>query len=86
MDSYETASGIVGVEIKARKNIYAKDLSTMKSLADKLGNSWKGGIVVYLGREIKRIDQKIWVIPSRRVFQDFCHPELKFTFRVKREM
>lgn len=65
----ETASGIVGIEIKAREKIYKKDVSVMKALASKLDNSWKGGIVVYLGREIQKIDQNIWCIPSRRLFQ-----------------
>jgi hypothetical protein len=65
----ETGSGIVGVEIKARKNVYSKDLSVMRNLAQKLGNSWKGGIVVYLGREIHKLDHHIWAVPSRRLFQ-----------------
>jgi hypothetical protein len=65
----ETASGIVGIEIKARENIYEKDLRVMKTLASNLGNSWKGGLVVYLGREIQNFDQNIWSIPSRRLFQ-----------------
>ncbi len=65
----ETASGIVGIEIKARENIYEKDLRVMKALASNLGNSWKGGLVVYLGREIQNLDQNIWSIPSRRLFQ-----------------
>jgi len=65
----ETSSGIVGIEIKAREKIYAKDLKVMKKIASNLGNSWKGGLVVYLGREIQKLDQNIWCIPSRRLFQ-----------------
>jgi predicted AAA+ superfamily ATPase len=65
----ETSSGIVGIEIKAREKIYPKDLKVMKKIASNLGNSWKGGLVVYLGREIQKLDQNIWCIPSRRLFQ-----------------
>ncbi len=65
----ETSSGIIGIEIKAREKIYAQDLKIMKKIASNLGNSWKGGLVVYLGREIQKLDQNIWCIPSRRLFQ-----------------
>ena len=65
----ETLSGIVGIEIKAREKIYDKDLKVMKKIAANLGNSWKGGLVVYLGREIQKLDQNIWCIPSRRLLQ-----------------
>jgi len=44
-------------------------LRVMKALASNLGSSWKGGLVVYFGREIKNLDQNIWGIPSRRIFQ-----------------
>lgn len=66
----ETASGITGIEIKSRDKVYQKDFKTMQDVALKLGNKWLGGLVVYRGREIKKIaDPGIWIVPSRRLMQ-----------------
>jgi len=66
----ETERGVIGMEIKSRKIIVGKDIGAMKKIASSLGNRWIGGIVVYRGDSIERIDEpQIWAIPSRRLFQ-----------------
>jgi len=65
----ETPAGITGVEIKFRDKVYAKDFRTMQDVALKLGNRWRGGLVVYRGREVRKAaDPGIWIVPSRRLF------------------
>jgi len=66
----QTGRGFMGLEIKSRKAVVQKDTRALKELGSILGNQWLGGIVVYRGNEIRRIDEpKIWAVPSRRLFQ-----------------
>ena len=65
----ETEQGIIGVEIKGRQKVSPIDIRAMKEVARALGREWRGGLVVYLGDEIKKIaEPNIWAIPSRRLF------------------
>jgi hypothetical protein len=65
----ETETGIIGMEIKARKTIAPKDTTSMKDVASALGEKWRGGMVIYTGNEIRKIaEPDIWAIPSRRLF------------------
>ena len=59
----------LGLEVKSRRTVVAKDTRALKAVADSLGKAWAGGIVVYQGDEIKKIaDSSIWAVPSRRLF------------------
>lgn len=65
----ETGSGLIGMEIKARKEIAKTDYRAMQEIAARLGHAWRGGIVVYQGDVLKKIaEPSIWAIPSRRLF------------------
>ncbi len=65
----ETENGYIGMEIKARKQIASSDLRPMKEIAQGLRKMWQGGILIYQGDSIKKIDEpNIWAIPSRRLF------------------
>ncbi len=65
----ETERGITAVEVKARETVSSVDIKGMKTIAEKLGNLWRGGIVVYRGSQIKKLtDNEIWAIPSWRLF------------------
>ncbi len=66
----KTESGFIGMEIKARETVVQKDIRVLKELGAVLGGKWLGGIVVYLGNEIRRVGEPgIWAVPSRRLFQ-----------------
>lgn len=66
----ETSFGIIGIEIKSRASLAAKDLRPLKMVAEQLGERWCGGMVVYTGDEIKPIGRPdIFAVPSRRLFQ-----------------
>lgn len=65
----KTDHGMIGIEIKSRTQIVSKDISSMKQIAKKLGQEWRGGIVIYQGNKIEKIsDPDIWAVPSRRLF------------------
>ena len=66
----EMSNSIIGMEIKSRATVHAKDTRPMKRLAQKIGKQWLGGLVIYTGREIKPITEpNIWAVPSHRLFQ-----------------
>ena len=52
----ETGNGLIGVEIKPRKATSTKDTQPMRKLARKLGKQRLGGLLIYRGDEIKRLD------------------------------
>lgn len=65
----ELNGGTVGIEIKMRKAVSSVDIRPLKDVAAKLGTAWRGGLVIYLGDEIRKIaEPNIWAVPSRRLF------------------
>jgi len=65
----ELNGGIIGIEAKMRKTVSPVDIRPLKDIALKLGAAWRGGMVVYLGDEIRKIaEPNIWAVPSRRLF------------------
>jgi predicted AAA+ superfamily ATPase len=65
----QTEAGIIGMEIKSRNTIVPSDYRALKEIATCLKQEWRGGIIVYLGNEIKKLSEpNIWAIPSRRLF------------------
>jgi hypothetical protein len=68
----ETSFGIMGIEIKSRAVLAPKDIRSLKMVAEKLGERWHGGMVVYTGNEIKQLaEPDIFAVPSYRLFQAF---------------
>lgn len=65
----ETETGVYGIEIKSRDNCSLSDARGLLEIADKLGSQWRGGLVLYRGKEIKKMgNPSIWAVPSRRMF------------------
>jgi predicted AAA+ superfamily ATPase len=65
----QTNFGIIGLEIKSRGKIVNSDIRPMREIAAKLGKEWRGGLVVYAGKEIKKIGEPhIWTMPFWRLF------------------
>ncbi|HDR15544.1 MAG TPA: hypothetical protein ENN79_08735 [Desulfobacteraceae bacterium] len=63
-------SSFMGLEIKSKEAVVKKDTRVLKELGSILGDQWLGGIVVYRGNEIGRIEEpNLWAVPSRRLFQ-----------------
>ena len=64
----EIEGKLIGIEIKNRKNIIRKDYKNLKIIGEKVGDNWLGGIVLYRGNMMKKIDKNLWIIPSYRFF------------------
>lgn len=65
----ETEEGMIGIEIKARERLARADTRSLTSVAEALGRSWRGGLLVYRGSEISRVGEPaLWAVPSRRLF------------------
>lgn len=63
----ETEKGIIGIEIKMRKEVTPVDTKSLRAIAEKLGQQWLGGIVVYRGNHIKKLPDGNWAVPSWRL-------------------
>lgn len=64
----QTPHGIIGMEIKSRKQVVTKDFTHLKEVGKILQKDWLGGIVVYDGNTIEKIgDPNIWAVPSWRL-------------------
>ncbi len=60
----ENKSGtIVGIEIKAAATIKPNDLKGLSTLREKLGSKFKRGIILYQGKEIVPLGNKIVALP-----------------------
>lgn len=65
----ETATGVLGIEIKDRDGANRSDLRGLRAIAKELGSRWRGGLVVHHGRTIERLDDGtgIWGVPAHRL-------------------
>ncbi len=65
----ETQDGLLGIEIKNRKRVAPTDIRPLKAVAERLGNEWRGGLLVYTGREIMQLsgEHSIWAVPFHRL-------------------
>jgi predicted AAA+ superfamily ATPase len=65
----ETPDGFIGIEIKSRNTVTSKETRNLRVVAEKLKKQWLGGLLIYRGDEIKRLDDfNIWAVPSYRLF------------------
>lgn len=64
----QTVHGLLGIEVKGRGTVGKADTASMKRLADKLGERWLGGLVVYQGERLEELEPGYWAVPSFRLF------------------
>ncbi|GAB4379653.1 MAG: ATP-binding protein [Calditrichia bacterium] len=65
----QTPSGFIGMEVKARNQVSATDITSLKKVANALGESWRGGLVIYRGDKIIDLGEaNLWAVPSHRLF------------------
>jgi predicted AAA+ superfamily ATPase len=65
----ETPGGLMGIEIKSRARAHRRDARGLRALAEHLGASWRGGLVVSRGGPVEPIDSEhnIWSVPAHRL-------------------
>ena len=63
-----TPEGILGLEVKGRRRIAARDTSGLRALAEALGDEWAGGLVVHRGDHVEELSPRLWAVPAHRLF------------------
>jgi hypothetical protein len=63
-----TDNGIWAIEIKTSQRVERSQASALRRLASTMPDEWLGGIVVYLGQQLKQLDQDLWAVPVGRLF------------------
>ncbi len=66
----QTFDGYYGCEIKSREKIVKSDTTALKKIAGALGKEWLGGMIIYRGKRIQRLEDNIWAIPSYRLLNE----------------
>lgn len=64
----QTSRGLFALEVKGRDSVGKSDIGSMRRIADKLGERWLGGLVVYRGDRLEEIEPGFWAVPSYRLF------------------
>lgn len=62
---------IVGIEVKSRSEIYAKDFAGLKALAELAGKQFVQGIILYTGRETVYFGANLVAMPVSALWGSF---------------
>jgi hypothetical protein len=54
---------VAGIEVKASATVGSSDFTALKALRDQLGQSFRAGVVLYLGDQIVPFGDKLWLAP-----------------------
>jgi hypothetical protein len=60
--------GLIAVEVKAAARVPGEQLRSLAYLRDKLGDTFVGGVVLYLGERSYKFDDRIFVAPVDRLW------------------
>lgn len=65
----ESSDGqVVGIEVKAKSSIEEADFRGLRLLRDKLGSAFVGGVLLNLGQQTFRHDDRLFVTPADRLW------------------
>ena len=67
----ETPNGLLAIEAKNRESVINKDFSAIRKVLQTTQQNWLGGIVIYRGNKLIKIDENLWAIPSCRFFSGY---------------
>lgn len=59
---------LLAIEAKNRTSVTNSDFTSLKRLQTASGQNWLGGLVLYRGNKIMKIEDTIWAMPSCRFF------------------
>lgn len=63
-----TSQGVWGIEVKSSPQVKARQGNALRRLAGEFTDRWRGGIVVYPGAQIERLEENLWAVPVQRLF------------------
>lgn len=61
--------GIFAIEVKAKESVSIRDFKGIQVLASLVKNDFKGGIVLYSGKEAITFGQNLWAVPLHALWQ-----------------
>jgi predicted AAA+ superfamily ATPase len=62
-----TPHGVWGIEAKSASRLGASSWRGLREVGEALGKAWRGGLVVYTGTALQRLDDRIWSVPADRL-------------------
>lgn len=64
----KTPNGILGAEIKNRREVDLHDCGPLRRIGRELGKRWLGGMCIYAGKSLQRLGEpSLWAMPSWRL-------------------
>ncbi|WP_421944675.1 ATP-binding protein [Pedobacter sp.] len=61
--------GVFAIEVKKTENLSVKDFKGIKVFADLVGEDFRGGIILYSGKEAVPFGNKLWAVPFHILWQ-----------------
>jgi hypothetical protein len=62
-----TPHGVWGIEAKAGRQPGSSDWRALREVGEALGSAWRGGLLVYSGSALRRLDRNLWAVPLDRL-------------------
>ncbi|TDD13811.1 ATP-binding protein [Nonomuraea diastatica] len=59
---------VIGVEVKAKSSVEEADFRGLRLLRDRLGGAFAGGVLINLGQQSFRHDERLFVMPADRLW------------------
>lgn len=66
----DRSGAMVGIEVKASATVRAEDLRGLRRLAERTGERWVRGVLLYLGRDWVPFGERLDVLPVSALWQD----------------
>jgi predicted AAA+ superfamily ATPase len=66
--------GIVGVDVRSALSVGAAELRGLSALRDLTGRRFRRGLLLYLGREAVRLDDRLWAVPLSGLWSTAAGP------------
>lgn len=62
-----TPAGVWGLEVKTSRHANAAQVASLRRVAGQFGEQWRGGLLVYQGNHLQRLDPNLWAVPAARL-------------------
>ena len=60
----ERQEGLIGIELKARPRVYARDATGLERAKRVFGERYRGGLVVYRGDRVVQLSESVFAVPD----------------------
>ena len=71
----DRAGSIVGIEVKSGATVRSDDVRGLRRLAERVGQRWTRGVVLYLGREAVSFSERLHALPMTALWETPNSPQ-----------